>query len=512
MPLAELTHSHRLSSCWIPSQCSRVRGGIVLAEIAHIGVLLLLFTVGLKLRLKNIFRPEVWGTGLMQIVVTCLLFVPIMIYLLGLTWPVALAMTIAFSFSSTVVAAKVLEEKRELVAFHGRVAIGILIIQDIIAVALLSIFGQHTPSIWGLCLFALPLLRPVLHRLADFSGHDELLVLFGLMLAVFAGGLGFESLGLSPELGAIVFGSLLADHAKAKELAGVLWGLKEVMLAGFFLEIGMAGIPTLETLGAALLLTLVLPLKGALFFFLLLAFRLRARSAFLAGLSLASFSEFGLIVAQLMTRQGLLSTDWLVMLAVTVALSFLFASSFYRLAHRLYEWLESRLIKFETHRRHPDDEPISLGNAHFLVMGMGKVGTGAYAFLSHRGERVAGLDSDPAKVEQHRHDGRRVLYADAEDPGLWQHLALAGIRAVLLAMPDPEANRIGAEQLRKHGYQGLICATSRFEDDAKATQMAGADLTLNIFHEAGVGFAENVWEAVYPEKLTSSLGSNVDQE
>lgn len=74
-------------------------GGIVLAEIAHIGVLLLLFTVGLKLRLRNIFRPEVWGAGSMQIVVTCLLFVPIVIYLLGLTWPVALAMTIVFSFS-----------------------------------------------------------------------------------------------------------------------------------------------------------------------------------------------------------------------------------------------------------------------------------------------------------------------------------------------------------------------------------------------------------------------------
>ena len=91
------------------------------------------------------------------------------------------------------------------------------------------------------------------------------------------------------------------------------------------------------------------------------------------------------------------------------------------------------------------------------------------------------------------------MYADAEDPGFWHHLDLSGIRAILLAMPDPEANVIGAVQLRKRGYSGLISSISRFDDDAEAAHIAGVDMSLNIYHEAGVGFAEHVWEAMYSD-------------
>jgi glutathione-regulated potassium-efflux system ancillary protein KefC len=93
------------------------------------------------------------------------------------------------SFSSTVLAAKVLEGKRELRAFHGRVAIGVLIIQDLIALVVMSIASGKVPSAWALLVFGLPLMRPLLFRLLDHSGHEELMVLLGLMLALVAGGL-----------------------------------------------------------------------------------------------------------------------------------------------------------------------------------------------------------------------------------------------------------------------------------------------------------------------------------
>lgn len=479
--------------------------GETLEKVAHLGVLLLLFTVGLNLRLRNVIQKEVWATAFVHTFITGMLFFLVLYFVAELNRQAAIMLGIGFAFSSTVIAAKVLEEKHEVVAFHGRVAIGILIFQDIIAVGLLSFFGGKSPPIWAFAVLALPLLRPLLHRMMDLSGHDELFLLFGLVLAICAGGLGFEFLELSPELGAIVFGALLADHSKAKELSNLLWGLKELMLVGFFLQIGMTGLPTTEHLLLALLLALFLPLKAILFFFLLLLFNLRARSAFLTGLSLASYSEFGLIVAQLATRNGWLEADWLVLLAITVAASFVVASPLYRAAHGLYERFEPALLKLESQRRHPDDEPVSLGNAHILIMGMGKIGTGAYTFLTRRGERIVGLDSDPAKVHLHRRYGRRVLYADAEDPGLWHHLDISGIRAVLLTMPDTQVNRDCATQLRKHNYQGLISATSRFEDDPEQTQDAGADMTLNIYHEAGVGFAEHVWEALYPKTVQDAV-------
>jgi hypothetical protein len=288
-------------------------------------------------------------------------------------------------------------------------------------------------------------------------------------------------------------------------MSNALWSLKEVFLVGFFLQIGMSGHPTLETVGYALLLTLLLPLKALLFFFILMRFRLRARTSFLTGLSLATFSEFGLIVAYLGLRKEWLDPQMMVMLAVTVAISFAIAAPLNRYAHNLYAWLENRLQPFESEQRHPDDEPLHLGNSHLLVMGMGRVGTGAYDFLSQRKQRVIGLDSDTGKVELHREAGRRVLYADAEDPGLWQNLDLSGIHAVLLAMPDTEANSIAARQLRQRGYEGFVSATAMFAEDLEKIKNAGADAAYNFYDEVGVGYAEHVWEKLYPDKASVSV-------
>jgi len=479
-------------------------GGEMLARLAHAGVLLLLFSVGLKLRWKSLVRPEVWGGTLLHMVLIALLIGPVLHWTLGLDVETAALITLAVSFSSTVVAAKVLEEKKELRAFHGRVAIGVLVVQDIVAVAVLAGAGGHVPSPWALLVLALPLLRKPFLIILEWCGHGELLLLYGLVLALAVGGAGFESVGLSPELGALVMGAVIATHRRATELSNALWGLKEVFLIGFFLQIGMSGLPSLDTLGWAILLALLLPVKAVLFFFVLVLFRLRARTAFLAALSLATYSEFGLIVANLAVKNGLFGPDWLVMLAVAVALSFAIAAPLNRYAHGLFRVLERRLVPFESPRRHPDDKPLHVGYANVLIIGMGRVGAGAYRFFTQRKQRVVGLDSDPGKVEEHKRKGRRVLYADAEDPGLWQNIDLSGVRAIMLAIPDHEANTIAARQLRLAGYKDLICATVLFPEEVKSIIDAGADVAYYYYDEVGVGFAENIWERMNatPQDLT----------
>ena len=471
-----------------------LENGPLLEHLAHLGVLLMLFTVGLKLRLKNVLRPEVVGGGLLHLGLISLLSAPLLFGLVGQDWQQALVLGIALGFSSTVMAAKVLESKRELRAFHGRVAIGILIMQDLAALALLSLGAGQVPSIFALAVFALPLLRPLLSRLLAISGHDELLVLLGLLLALVIGGEGFHAVGLSAELGALLLGALLANHSRASELGKALWSLKEVFLVGFFLNIGLTGLPSWEALGLALLLLLLLPLKTALFFLVLVRFKLRARSAFLTSLSLASFSEFGLIVAALMLP------DWIVPLALAVALSFVLAAPFNRFAHSLYERWESQLKRFELDQRHPDEQPVSLGMAHILIMGMGRVGTSTYDFLRDRQERIVGLDADPAKVELHRQAGRRVLYADGEDVGFWHGLNMEHVEAVILSMNDTEAKTMATRQLRTHGYRGIIVAPCLFEDEAQAVLDAGADRAFLAWSEVGVGLAEHVWQALYGDE------------
>lgn len=458
----------------------------VLAHIAHLGVLLLLFTVGLKLKLRSIVSAEVIGGSLLHFGITCVVFTPGLYLLMELDWQTAFILAIALSFSSTVLAAKVLETKRELRAFHGRVAIGILIMQDLLALVVMSLAAGQTPSQWALIVFGLPLLRPLLFRLLDASGHDELLVLLGLLLALVVGGLGFEAVGLSSELGALVFGAMLANHPRSQELAKSLWSVKEVFLVGFFLQIGIGGLPDGEALVFAAVAAIVLPLKGLLFFLLLLLFRLRARSGFLSALSLTNYSEFGLIVASVALP------EWLIPLAITVSLSFVISAPVNRYAHALYERWSGTLVKFESQTHHPDEQPISLGDTKVLVMGMGRTGTAAYDWLRESESEVIGLDSDPAKTQKHQAEGRNVVFADAEDNTFWQGLHMPEVEAVILAMNDIEGKLIAARMLRRRGFTGYVVAHTMYADEAKKIREAGADEAYLTMSETGVALASHI--------------------
>lgn len=464
-------------------------GNGILNHVAHAGVLLLLFSVGLKLRLRSLISKEVLLGSLIHMAFMVAIVSVFSTSVFGMHGKLALIIALALSFSSTVVAAKVLEGKKELRAFHGRIAIGILIMQDLVAVAVLSVGNGAVPSPFAFLLFGLLFVRPLIHRLLDVSGHGELVILYGLLLAIVIGGYGFEYFGLSSELGALLLGVLVSNHKRAIELSNSIWALKEILLVGFFLQIGLMGHPTLDMLENALLINLALILKALLFFIIMILFRLRARTAFLTSLSLATFSEFGLIVANMAVHNAWLSQEWMVLLALTVALSFAIAAPLNRYSHEIYSRLENWLQKFESAKYHPDDEPINIGNSHVLVIGMGRVGSGAYDMLVQQHERVIGLDSDPVKVEKHRQAGRRVLYADAEDPGLWSNIHLEGVHSVMLAMPEPTAKLLAAKELRRIGFDGMISATVVFEEEIKPLEEAGVNFIYNYYNGIGASFA-----------------------
>ncbi len=467
-----------------------------LHEVAHAGVLLLLFSVGLKLRIKSIASAEVLGGGVGHLIVFSLGLSALLLALTSLAGHTVALLACAFGFSSTVIAAKILEEKRELRAFHGRVAIGILVIQDLVAVALLGTIGSSGLNWWVLVMIPVLVVGARwLRRLIDWSGRGEMMVLAGLMLAMCVGGTVFPTAGLSGELGALLVGALVGAHPNSAQLSYRLWSLKEILLAGFFVSVGMAAAPSASTLLIALGFIALLPIKVFLFFLLLVNLKLRARSSFLAAVSLASYSEFGLIVAKPMADLGLLPEQWLTIMGLTIAYSFLIAAPLNRYAHPLFERWHDWLIGFERRERHPDDRPISLGGAEVVVFGMGRVGTGAYEYLSSRQARVVGLDSDPGKVERHIGVGRHVQYADAEDPDLWERLNLDGVRAVLLALPELEAKQFSVTHLRRRGYSGFIGATCVYEEESKTIRGAGGDMTYNYFDDAGKGFAKMCWDA-----------------
>lgn len=462
----------------------------ILKHVSHLGVLLLMFAVGLKLRLGQVAQPQVLGGAFLHFGITTAVFAGGLIWLAGLPAVDSALLAVALSFSSTVFSAKFLEAKRDLGTFYGRTAIGILIVQDLIALIVLAVWSGQTPTVWAVSVLLLPLLRPVLHWLLDLTGHDELLVLMGMLLALVVGGMGFQLVGLSSEIGALVMGLMLSGHKRAKELSESLWGLKEIFLVGFFLQIGMSGLPDWSDFGWALLFLLILPAKGLLFFAILILFRLRARTAFLAALSLSAYSEFGLIVASRALP------DWLVPLAMTVSLSFVVSSPLNHAAQTIFDKWERRLQKFEPRRMHRDEQPTYLGSARIMVLGMGRTGTAAYDSLMQVTDKIVGIDADTFLVKSHQSEGRNVLFADVEDAGFWRSLDASTLQAVILAMDAVEAKEAAARALRRNGFAGPIVSHALYESHLDRLRSAGATHIYLTMSQAGMGLADHAARAI----------------
>lgn len=168
----------------------------------------------------------------------------------------------------------------------------------------------------------LPLFRKGLFKRLDSAGHGELLALSGLFFALGTGFEYFTTIGLKGDLGALVLGALLASHPKAGELSMSLFSFKELMLVGFFLSIDMEGLPDTTVLIVAALLCLAIVPKVLLYFLIISVQGLRARTSLFVSLSLANYSEFGLIVAALGASAGWLPPQWLLIMAICVSLSF----------------------------------------------------------------------------------------------------------------------------------------------------------------------------------------------
>ena len=148
---------------------------------------------------------------------------------------------------------------------HAQVSIGVLVIQDIAAVGFLASSAGKLPSVWALVLILLIPTKRYLVKLLEKTGHGELLVLFGIALAIGSADL-FELVDLKGDLGALIAGMLLAGSKKADELAKRLLGFKELFLVGFFLSVGMTAIPGTDEIILALILLLFLPFKSFFLF------------------------------------------------------------------------------------------------------------------------------------------------------------------------------------------------------------------------------------------------------
>jgi Kef-type K+ transport system membrane component KefB len=479
-----------------------VEGAVQL--LAQLGIALLLFIVGLKLDLRVIrtLGPVALATGLGQVFFTSVVGYFIALAL-GFDVTAALYIGIALTFSSTIIIVKLLTDKGEIEQLHGRIAIGFLIVQDIVVVIVmiaLSAFGAagegqdltgellavalrgaiFVAVIAALVRWVLP---PLLQRLAH---TPELLVLFGIAwaAALAAGG---DLLGFSEEVGAFIAGVSLASTPFREALSTRLSTLRDFLLLFFFVELGalMDFAEVGEQLPAAIVLSAFVLIGNPIIVMIIMGLmRYRRRVSFLAGLTVAQISEFSLIFAALGVAVGHITSQTLGLVTIVGVITIGLSTYMIMGSHRLYEWLAPYLGIFErrTARDHqvPDDRPCP----KVLVFGVGRYGGHIIEELHAAGVPVLGVDFDPYALTRIEAMGVPTLYGDAEDFDLPGTLPLDCAEWIINSAPGLELNRALLAAMRSHGVKARVAVTAHTRATADALSETDADLVLRPFIDA----------------------------
>jgi predicted Kef-type K+ transport protein len=459
--------------------------------------------VGLKLdvRLVSKLGPVALATWLGQVVFTSLFGFAIAITLGFETVP-AVYIAVALTFSSTIIIVKLLTDKRELEELHGRIALGFLIVQDIIVVlAMIAITATGTAAgddlfrefagvvirgallLTTVALFGRFVAPTVTHVLARSS---ELLVLASVTWAVALAAVSIL-LGFSEEVGAFLAGMSLASTPYREAISGRLSTLRDFLLVFFFIELGTQfelG-AALDQLGAAVVFALFVLIGNPIIVMIIMGVMgYRKKVSFKAGLTVAQISEFSLILVALGVAQGQIGGE-VVGLVTAVGLLTISASTYLIYgSDRIYRRIEPALRVFE---RSEPKASLDLGTERpapeYVVVGLGRFGATVLEELQSRDDEVLGVDFDPRSVQPERW-GVPVIYGDAEDPDLPEQLPLEATRWVISTLRGRDANLHLISSLRHHGYDGGIAVAAEDIEAAELLRAAGADATISPLHVA----------------------------
>lgn len=474
---------------------------------AELGISLLLFVVGLKLDPQEIqaVGPVALVVGGGQILLTGGLGF-VLARVLGFATVAAVYIAIALSFSSTIAIVKLLSDKREIDALHGRIALGVLIVQDITAIlaaiaivalgaggttdgvgsALLGVGLKGVAFLVAIALVAKFLLPPLLHVLAR---SPELLVLSAIAWAVALAAVG-DVLGFSQEVGAFLAGIAFASTPYRVTVAARLTSLRDFLLLFFFINLGAH--VELQQLAAqivpALALTIfVLLVKPLLVVVLMGAMGYRKYAFTMTGISLSQIGEFSLILVSLGISLGHIDRAVLGVVTLTVLASMTLSTYGILSSHAIYPKLGSWLQIFErefaarqrdaSHAERPVDA---------IVFGLGRYGGEVVENLRRDGLAVLGVDFDPEVVAAWSDRGIQTLYGDSDDPELAALLPLGQAKWVASTIPRVDSGLALLHTLRHYHFQGQVALTSHNPRDAAVLRDAGADLVLLPFRDAAI--------------------------
>ena len=434
--------------------------------IAEVGVVFLLFTIGLEFslsRLKHIFRQVALG-GLLQVSATATITIMIALAL-ERSLPEAVVYGFVFALSSTALVLRTLNERNELDAPHGRFIVGTLIFQDLCIVPMVLIIpllsqGLENLSVWKEVGFAMAQaiimvvglfvcsrkLVPLLFKWVDASRSSEVFILTVLCLCI--GTAYLTSLtGLSLALGAFLAGMIVADTDFRHRAMGDILPLKDVFVSFFFVSLGMFfNFDVLfEQTGAVLLLLFAFLFgKGLIASLAAMFMRFPPRAAWLSGVGLAQFGEFGFVLLQLATKENVVSSEAIGPLLNAGILSmFLTPLLVYKAPHfTAGERALDPLAKLLRAKSAEELEQKTVGhNDHVIIIGYGISGQLLSSSLRTLSIETVVLEMNSDNVTLGREKGDPVFYADATSEEALGHAHLESCRAVVIMINDHGATK-----------------------------------------------------------------------
>lgn len=436
-----------------PSGLAYIENYNEIAHLAELGVVLLLFVIGIEINPTRLWKMKslVLGLGSLQVLITGGLITIIAHQLLNISWNISLLIGLALALSSTAFVLQLLTDKKRLSSEYGRPSVAVLLLQDLAVVPLLafvSLMAAPESTIAKDVFIALAetllillvivvvsryVLNPLLKLLTRF-GSPEIFTASALLL-VLGSAQAMESIGLSMAMGAFIAGLLIADSSYRHQIIAEVQPFRGLLLGLFFMSMGMSLNLDLFLQNPLILLAVVIALLTVKFFTLwplLRIFGIKKQASVSAALLLAQSGEFALVLFALANSQGLLDAPLFQHLIIVVMLSMLATPALDKLAQRVFYASRTGMTDI------PDVviERQEQKTRHVILAGFGRMGHRVGYILDLMEVPYVALDTDAALVDRERSAGKSVYFGDAQRPEVLRAVGAADAALIVVSIDD----------------------------------------------------------------------------
>ncbi|PIV90213.1 sodium:proton exchanger [Candidatus Gracilibacteria bacterium CG17_big_fil_post_rev_8_21_14_2_50_48_13] len=486
--------------------------------VSHIGIMLLLFLIGLEMgvdKLRDMGLVSI-AAGVGQVLFTGVIGLGIALSL-GFPFIQSMYIAVALTFSSTVIAIKIMSEKQELGSLHGQISIGILIIQDLLAIVALLILGgfgagsfHFDPSVFGLLFLkgaGLALAAALLSKFVMSSlfrriaGSNELLILCAIAWCFLVAIVG-KKIGFSMEIGAFIAGVSLANIPYAAEISSKTRIIRDFFVTIFFVALGASLIfQDISSLFIPFLVFSLFVLIGNPLIIMLIMRVLKydVRTGLLTGLNMANISEFSLIVIALGASLGHIDQTITALIAFICVGTMTISSYMITFGEQMYRFLKPYLTPFEVQQQRAHNFQSKAG--HIVIFGYGDSGREIALNLLRRGVQVVVVDHNNAVFKLMQKEGVPCVFGSVEDEETLNLLALEGARMVISTLPHPDDMHFVLAYLRRLQKKPPVFVTAQSGKAGLGFFNSGADYVVVKPHVGAKLLLEAAKDLLPPENL-----------